>query len=124
MLNRDIPLCKTATNDVFLQVVKQIRDAGGILIAKTNIPQTMLSFECSNPLFGRTLNPYSEKHTSGGSTGGEAVLLATSGSTLGFGTDNGGSLRIPASYCGIYSMKPGQLRVSNAGATGVYLSIS
>jgi len=51
--------------------VKILREAGAVLFVKTNVPQTMLSFECSNPLWGRTLNPFSAAHTSGGSSGGE-----------------------------------------------------
>ena len=67
----------------------QVKAAGGIIIAKTNVPQTMLSFECSNPLWGVTTNPWSDKHTSGGSSGGEAALLAADGAALGFGSDIG-----------------------------------
>lgn len=76
----------------------------------------MLSFECVNPIFGRTLNPWSAAHTCGGSSGGEAALLASSGSALGVGSDIGGSLRIPTAFCGIYSLKPGAGRISKAGA--------
>lgn len=99
-------------------LVNQVRSQGAIIIAKTNVPQTMLSFECSNPLFGRTLNPWSLNHTCGGSSGGEAALLAQNGSALGVGSDIGGSLRIPTGYCGIYSLKPSALRLSKDGALG------
>ena len=98
--------------------MKQLREAGAIIIAKTNVPQTMLSIECSNPVWGRTTNPWSKDHTCGGSSGGESALLALSGSALGVGTDIGGSLRIPAGYTGIYSLKPSQWRVSTSGARG------
>ncbi|KDQ12989.1 hypothetical protein BOTBODRAFT_56307 [Botryobasidium botryosum FD-172 SS1] len=94
-----------AADDAML--VRQIRAAGGIIIAKTNVPQTMVSFECSNPLWGRTLNPWNPDYTCGGSSGGEAALLSSDGAVLGFGSDIGGSLRIPAHFCGIYSLKPG-----------------
>ncbi|TIC60902.1 amidase signature enzyme [Wallemia mellicola] len=87
-------------------IVKILVHAGAIPIVKTNIPQTMLSFECSNPLWGRTVNPYNKDYTSGGSSGGEAALLASKGAAAGLGTDIGGSLRIPTSYCGTYSIKP------------------
>ncbi|EJD07629.1 amidase signature enzyme [Fomitiporia mediterranea MF3/22] len=98
--------------------VKVFRECGAVIIAKTNVPQTMLSFECSNPLFGRTTNPWSidAAHTSGGSSGGEAALLAQSGSALGLGSDVGGSLRIPTSYCGVYSLKTSAGRLSCDGA--------
>jgi Asp-tRNA(Asn)/Glu-tRNA(Gln) amidotransferase A subunit family amidase len=100
--------------------VTQILAAGGIPIVKTNVPQTMFAFECSNPLWGRTTNPYNDKFTCGGSSGGEAALLAMDGSAIGLGGDIGGSLRIPAAYCGIYSFKPGHGRVSRYGAKSTY----
>lgn len=107
---------KPSTDDAFL--VSLCRAEGAIIIAKTNVPQTMFAFECSNPLWGRTLNPWNAKYTCGGSTGGEAALLALDGSALGVGSDIGGSLRIPASYCGIYSLKPSTGRVSAHGTKG------
>ncbi|KAG8988140.1 hypothetical protein FRB94_001820 [Tulasnella sp. JGI-2019a] len=96
-------------------LVKQVRDAGGIPFVKTNIPQTLLAFECANPVFGRTTNPYSAEYICGGSSGGEAALLACDGSPLGFGSDIGGSLRIPTAFCGIYSLKPRHSRFSGTG---------
>ncbi|KAG8982635.1 hypothetical protein FRB93_007949 [Tulasnella sp. JGI-2019a] len=98
------------------ELVSQVRAAGGIPFVKTNVPQTMLAFECTNPVFGRTTNPWSSGYTSGGSSGGEAALLACDGSPLGFGSDIGGSLRIPTSYCGIYAIKPGHSRASIRGS--------
>ncbi|KAG9004319.1 hypothetical protein FRB94_006798 [Tulasnella sp. JGI-2019a] len=97
------------------ELVAHVRAAGGIPFVKTNVPQTMLSYECANPVFGRTVNPWGTKYSSGGSSGGEAALLACDGSALGFGSDLGGSLRIPTSYCGLYSMKPGHSRASIRG---------
>ncbi|KAJ3375021.1 hypothetical protein GGF31_005743 [Allomyces arbusculus] len=88
---------------------------GAIIIAKTNVPQMMLSFECSNPVIGRTVNPHNPKFTSGGSSGGEGALLALRGAAIGVGTDIGGSLRLPAHFCGIYSLKPSAGRVPMAG---------
>ncbi|GJE91018.1 amidase signature enzyme [Phanerochaete sordida] len=98
------------------ELVRLVREAGGIPFVKTNVPQTLMFFECVNPTWGRTLNPYSADHTSGGSSGGEGALLAMDGSALGWGSDIGGSLRIPASFCGIYSLKPGHGRLSTGGA--------
>ncbi|KAG2359187.1 amidase signature domain-containing protein [Suillus spraguei] len=100
-------------------VVAQLRAAGAIIFVKTNVPQTMLAFECSNPLWGRTTNPWNNKYTCGGSSGGEGALLAMDGSALGIGSDIGGSLRIPASYCGVYSLKPTAERVSSIGTQAV-----
>lgn len=99
-------------------LINHLLDAGAVLFVKTNVPQTMLAFECSNPLWGRTLNPFHPSYTCGGSSGGEAALLAMDGSALGIGSDIGGSLRIPAAYCGIYSLKPGSARVAYGGARG------
>ena len=101
------------------QLVRLIREAGGIPFVKTNLSQTLMFFECVNPMWGRTLNPYSDSHTSGGSTGGEAALLAMDGSALGWGNDVGGSMRIPAGYCGVYSMKPAHGRISASGLRGM-----
>ncbi|KAJ7881391.1 amidase signature domain-containing protein [Mycena leptocephala] len=86
--------------------VQTMIDAGAVPFVKTNVPQTMYAYECSNPLWGRTCNPYNAAYSSGGSSGGEACL----------GSDIGGSLRIPAAYCGVYSFKPGIGRVSDYGA--------
>ncbi|PPQ65493.1 hypothetical protein CVT26_000133 [Gymnopilus dilepis] len=99
-------------------IIEYLLEAGAVLYVKTNVPQTMFAFECCNPVWGRTTNPYNDKYTCGGSSGGEAALLAMDGSPLGIGTDIGGSLRIPAAYCGIYSLKPGSGRISYAGAKG------
>jgi len=101
----------------YTQFVQTLLDEGAVLYVKTNVPQTMLAFECNNPLFGRTVNPWNPKHyTCGGSSGGEAALIALDGSPLGLGSDIGGSLRIPTAYCGIYSLKPGSWRTSMYGA--------
>lgn len=96
-------------------------EAGAIIYVKTNLPQTLLGFECSNPVWGRTTNPWNDNFTCGGSSGGEAALLAMDGSAGGIGTDIGGSLRIPASYCGVYSLKPASGRMSYCGAKGKHL---
>ena len=100
------------------KLVQIVRDAGGIPFVKTNLSQCMMFFECVNPTWGRTLNPHHRDYSSGGSTGGEGALLAMDGSALGWGSDIGGSLRIPASYCGIYSFKPGFGRISSLGCRG------
>jgi Asp-tRNA(Asn)/Glu-tRNA(Gln) amidotransferase A subunit family amidase len=80
----------------------------------------MMAFECSNPLWGRSTNPWNNKYTCGGSSGGECAILAMDGSAFGLGSDIGGSLRIPASYCGIYSLKPTHQRINSEGAQGQF----
>lgn len=98
--------------------VAVLRAAGAVVIAKTNVPQTLLAFESVNPLWGRTLNPWSAAHTAGGSSGGEGAVLAADGAAVGLGSDVGGSIRIPSGYCGIYGLKPGQGRVAYHGSVG------
>eukprot|EP00760_Papus_ankaliazontas_P038302 PhM_4_TR9071/c0_g1_i1/m.56414 len=97
-------------------IVSCLRRAGAVPFVKTNIPQTLLSFECDNPLFGRTTNPYSKHHTCGGSSGGEAALVALKGTPAGVGSDIGGSCRIPATFCGTYGIKPGVGRLPVRGS--------
>lgn len=69
------------------------------------------SYDCGNPIFGQTLNPYNLQKTPGGSSGGEGALIGGGGSILGIGTDIGGSVRIPASFCGICAFKPTSKRL-------------
>jgi fatty acid amide hydrolase len=86
--------------------VARMRAAGAIVIAKTNLSQLMIFIEADNPVYGRTNNPWNIARTCGGSSGGEGAIIAAGGSPLGLGTDIGGSLRNPANYNGIVSMKP------------------
>lgn len=97
-------------------IVRQLMAAGGVPFVKTNVPQTMTTFECRNPLWGRTENPFKKGFSPGGSSGGEGALLALKGSVLGMGNDIGGSLRIPAHYSGICALKPSYNRVSFSGS--------
>ena len=96
-------------------LVRLLRAKGAQVYCKTNVPQTLLSFECSNPLFGVTSHLLSPAHTAGGSSGGEAALIAGGGSVLGLGTDIGGSVRIPAHFSGVYALKPTARRLSPQG---------
>ncbi len=86
--------------------VRRLREAGAIVLGKTNVPQALIYNESSNALYGRTNNPWDVRRTPGGSSGGEAAIIAACGSPLGLGTDIGGSVRLPASFCGITSLKP------------------
>jgi fatty acid amide hydrolase len=76
--------------------VAALRAAGAIPIAKTNLPQLMIFTETDNPLYGRTNNPWDLERSCGGSSGGEAAVIAAGASPLGLGNDIGGSLRVPA----------------------------
>ncbi|TFK68528.1 amidase signature enzyme [Pluteus cervinus] len=86
-------------------LIRLLRDAGAVPFVKTNIPITLLSFESVSDVFGRTTNPHNSAYSPGGSTGGEAALLAYGGSRIGIGTDVAGSVRVPAHYSGIYTIK-------------------
>lgn len=77
-------------------LVRLLKDAGAVPYVKTNIPITLLSFESANDVWGRTTNPHGKDFAPGGSTGGEAALLAYGGSRIGIGTDVAGSVRAPA----------------------------
>ncbi|NXQ30096.1 FAAH1 hydrolase, partial [Alaudala cheleensis] len=87
-------------------LVKVLKRQGAIPFAMTNVPQSLFSYDCSNPIFGRTLNPLSPQKSPGGSSGGEGALIAGGGSILGIGSDIGGSIRLPSSFCGLCGLKP------------------
>ncbi|NXE45291.1 FAAH1 hydrolase, partial [Casuarius casuarius] len=103
-----------AEDSVLVQVLKR---QGAIPFVKTNVPQSLVSYDCENLIFGQTFNPVLYTRTPGGSSGGEGALIAAGGSVLGFGTDLGGSLRLPAAFCGICAFKPTGKRLSKKGVT-------
>lgn len=94
---------KPAVEDAPL--VKLLVENGAVPYVKTNVPITMLSFEAYNDVFGVTTNIWNKDYTPGGSTGGESTLLAYGGSRIGIGTDVAGSVRVPAHFTGIYSIR-------------------
>ncbi|NXQ11930.1 FAAH1 hydrolase, partial [Peucedramus taeniatus] len=87
-------------------LVKVLKKQGAIPFAMTNVPQSLFSYDCSNPIFGRTSNPWNSQKSPGGSSGGEGALIAGGGSILGIGSDVGGSIRLPSSFCGLCGLKP------------------
>lgn len=87
-------------------VVARMRAAGGILLGKTNVPVLTGDAQSDNPIFGRSNNPWDLNRTSGGSTGGGAAAVAAGMSPLELGSDIGGSVRIPAHYCGVCTIQP------------------
>jgi fatty acid amide hydrolase len=99
--------------------VAALRAAGAIPIAKTNLPQLMIFTETDNPLYGRTNNPWDQERSCGGSSGGEAAVIAAGASPLGLGNDLGGSVRIPAAFCAITSIKPTAGRTPDRCAHGL-----
>jgi Asp-tRNA(Asn)/Glu-tRNA(Gln) amidotransferase A subunit family amidase len=95
--------------------VARLRAAGAIIIGKTNCPEFLSNYETDNHVTGRTNNPWDLERTPGGSSGGEAAAIASYCSAGGIGSDGGGSIRIPAHFCGIAGLKPTPGRVSAAG---------
>ncbi|XP_032923341.1 vitamin D3 hydroxylase-associated protein-like [Catharus ustulatus] len=98
-------------------LVKVLKRQGAIPFAMTNVPQSLFSYDCSNPIFGQTLNPLNPQKSPGGSSGGEGALIAGGGSILGVGSDIGGSIRLPSSFCGLCGLKPTASRLSLSGVT-------
>lgn len=97
-------------------VVARLRKAGAIILGITNMPTLGVSYETDNLVYGRTNNPYDLSRTCGGSSGGEAAIIAAAGSAFGMGTDGAGSIRVPSHFCGIAGIKPTFGRVPSTGA--------
>jgi len=98
-------------------IVEQLRAAGAIPVAATNLPDFGLRWHTESSLRGATRNPWAHDRTPGGSSGGSAVALATGMVPLALGNDLGGSLRVPAQYCGVASLRPSHGRIARAIAT-------
>jgi len=92
--------------------IKVLRDNGAIFYVSSNLPQGIGSIESYNNIWGRAMNPWDRNRTPGGSSGGEAGLIASKCSPLGIGSDAAGSIRIPCSFCGIYGFAPTGRRIS------------
>lgn len=103
----------TAPDDA--AAVARLRAAGAIILAKTNTPEFLTSYETDNFLTGRTNNPWNLDRTPGGSSGGEAAAISSGCSPGGIGSDGGGSIRVPAHFCGIAGLKPTPGRISSIG---------
>ena len=93
-------------------MVETLEARGGIVLAKSNTPEFGAGANTFNEVFGKTLNPWNRRLTCGGSSGGSAVALATGEAWLATGSDLGGSLRIPASFCSVVGLRPGPGRVA------------
>ena len=104
---------KTATEDSW--AVKRFRAAGASILGKTNTPEFLANYESDNHIIGRSNNPWNLERTPGGSSGGESAAISARMSGGGIGSDGGGSVRIPAHFCGIVGLKPTPGRVSAAG---------
>lgn len=96
-------------------MVKELRSLGAILFCKTSVPHTLMSGETINHILGYTWNPKNRNLSAGGSSGGEGALIGMKGSPVGFGTDIGGSVRIPAAFNGLYGLRPSAGRLAYEG---------
>lgn len=105
------PLHKDNVPDFDCRVVQREKEAGGIVIGKTNVPEFGLGSQTFNPVFGATHNPYDLSKTCGGSTGGGCVALATGMVPIADGSDMGGSLRNPPNFCNVVGLRPSPGRV-------------
>jgi amidase len=97
--------------------ITRVKDAGGVILGKTNVPVGLGDWQSYNEIYGTTNNPYDLGRTPGGSSGGSSAALAAGYGALSLGSDIGGSLRVPAFHCGVYAHKPTQALVPNRGHT-------
>lgn len=97
------------------EMVKELRSLGAILFCKTSVPPSLMSGETTNHILGYTWNPKNRNLSAGGSSGGEGALIGLKGSPVGLGTDIGGSIRIPASFNGLYGLRPSAGRLAYEG---------
>ncbi|KAL9845607.1 LOW QUALITY PROTEIN: vitamin D3 hydroxylase-associated protein-like [Geothlypis trichas] len=103
-------------------IVQVLKHHGGISFVKTNILQTTINYDCSNPIFGQTLNPLNPQKP-GGSSAGEGALVTEGGSILGMGWDVAGSILLPSSFCRLCSLKPTGNRISKQGVAGALMGM-
>ena len=97
-------------------IARRVFDAGACLLGKTNIPVALGDWQADSPVYGRTNNPWDLGRTPGGSTGGGAAALAAGMTPIEIGSDIGGSIRVPAAYCGLYGHRPSETALPRAGA--------
>lgn len=110
-----IPALKGSRAPANSSVVERLLDAGAVLMGGTNVPLNLMDWQSYNEIYGTTNNPWDVSRTPGGSSGGSAAALAAGLAYLSVGSDIGGSLRVPASFCGIYSHKPTLDLVNTSG---------
>ena len=96
-------------------LVSRLRNAGAVVLGVTNTPEFLMAWETDNLLYGRTNNPWDLSRTAGGSSGGEAAAISSGCSAGGVGSDGGGSIRVPAHFCGICGLKPTPGRIPASG---------
>lgn len=96
-------------------VTVRVKAAGGVVMAKTNVPPMLADWQSANPVYGRTNNPWDLTRSPGGSTGGGAAAIAAGLTPLEYGSDIGGSIRVPAAFCGVYGHRPSETALPRSG---------
>jgi len=96
-------------------VAARAKAAGGVVMAKTNVPPMLADWQAANPVYGRTNNPWDLGRSPGGSTGGGSAALAAGLTPLEYGSDIGGSIRVPAAFCGVYGHRPSETALPRSG---------
>jgi amidase len=96
-------------------VTTRVKAAGAAVMGKTNVPRMLADWQANNPIYGRTSNPWDRSRTPGGSSGGSAAALAAGLTPLEFGSDIGGSIRVPAAFCGVYGHRPSETAMPRSG---------
>ena len=110
-----MPVWEDFRSDHDAPVTIRVKAAGAMVMAKTNVPQMLADWQSANPVYGRTNNPWDLSRTPGGSTGGGSAALAAGLTPLEFGSDIGGSIRVPAAFCGVYGHRPSETAMPRSG---------
>jgi amidase len=110
-----VPEWASATAEWDAPMTQRTRGAGAVLLGKTNVPPMLADWQSTNPIYGRTKNPWDTGRTPGGSSGGSAAALAAGLSALEVGSDIGGSIRVPAVFCGVYGHRPSETLLPRSG---------
>ena len=105
------------------EVIRRLRAAGAVILGKLNMQEGALGAVNDNPHHGRTTNPFRDGYTPGGSSGGSGAAVAAGLCAAALGTDTGGSVRIPAAYCGVVGLKPSFGLVSTRGVVPLSLRL-
>ena len=111
------PMFKDWTAEADSLGVSRLKAAGAIILGKTNVPPFLSDWQSANPVYGRTVNPWDAGRSPGGSSGGSSAALAAGFTPLEFGSDIGGSIRVPAAFCGVFGHKPSHAIVPSRGHT-------
>jgi amidase len=110
-----MPAWKDFRSEHDAPVTARVRAAGAALMAKTNVPPMLADWQSNNPVYGRSNNPWDLTRTPGGSTGGGAAALAAGLTPLEYGSDIGGSIRVPAAFCGVFGHRPSETMMPRSG---------